>query len=574
MGLIYKLTGENIFIEPIPVPSQQKTYAIYVYKDRLKEIKEKFKKINEKVSDKSDYKELSKILMDENKNNWNKGKPKGWNAYPDKNDKKYFCELSIDDIANLKNILDAYKSKLFKGWKLILHGKFKDKEIKTFSETKKSIKQEALNAVKQVADEVESKLKSKFFSKPSGKNETAVSNEGEKITAEKLSKASEEQRNEAKNKYKGLLDKSLEEFDKKINDGIKELIDNVNSMPSSVKIQYNENCIYSSQKRNSKSVLDQITNFMRLNKNSADVVKVLDDWNQTVGVKLFSRDKSLGTLNKYIEAGYNVISILGSGGAAMVVKIINKKGKERALKIFNNKDEFSDYQDEKSAIERMKSVDKKKVKKYFNAPKIDKKGNMKMKLAKKVLDSDEFINRGDNDSNLKASFFRRMARQVLKGLESLNSQGLIHGDIKPDNIHMVASKKVDKNGKSKKDRFKIADLGTVSSASSGEMMGTSIYIHPNCTCHSSPDQRMKNDVYALGCSLLDILIGRRVENYINFLKDKNENICKKISSKYKKMNEDAINSVLNFIRKLCQEDLNKVPMAKEALKDSFLKKQK
>ena len=83
---------------------------------------------------------------------------------------------------------------------------------------------------------------------------------------------------------------------------------------------------------------------------------------------------------------------------------------------------------------------------------------------------------------------------------------------------------------------------------------------------------MKNDVYALGCSLLDILMGTRVKKYVEFLKDSNENICKKISSKYKNMNKESIDALLNFIRRLCQKSLDDVPTASEALKDKFLKK--
>lgn len=557
MNLIYKLLDKNIFIDPKPIPNKNNMYAVYVSKNRLNEVKKNFQEINKKVSDKSAYKSLICNLGEDK--SWNEGKPKSCSFFS-KDSKKFFCELDIDNIVNLRHILEAYKNKEFRNWKLIFGGESEGKEVKNFSEVKQLIKNKLKKAVNKIRKKEQGPLSTSEKSH-------------EKQAVELIREAETQYAQVIKDKYAKMLNEDLKKFDDRVNSQIKELIDKVNSMSPIVKLVYSQKCTYSSLKKNHEEIIGQIENFINSNKANDSVVKVLNDWVQSVGAELFSRDKSLKILDEYTKEGYNIISILGSGGAAMVVKFIDNKGKEKALKIFNSKESFSSYQEEKSAIEKMGSVNKKKLKKYFNAPKIDEKGNMKMKLAKKVLDSDEFINDGNKSSDLNMNFFKKMARQVLKGLESMHSQNLIHGDIKPDNIHMVANKKIGKS-----DRFKIADLGTVYDASEKSFGGTPIYTHQDMTRNSTSEQRMKNDVYALGCSLLDILMGKRVVGkafggHVSFLESNtDEQIYNQISSKYRNMDTNSIESVLNFIRRLCKERLNDVPTAKEALKDKFLKK--
>ncbi|MBR2578601.1 MAG: protein kinase, partial [Clostridia bacterium] len=203
-----------------------------------------------------------------------------------------------------------------------------------------------------------------------------------------------------------------------------------------------------------------------------------------------------------------------------------------------------------------------KHRKYFNAPKLDKYGNIRMKLASAVLDADEYINRADDEkSGLTIDFFKTLARQVLKGLSAIHGKGYIHGDIKPDNIQIVGG------------RFKIADLGTCECASKGVPGSTNSYAHPNAKADSSEEQKQKNDVYALGCTLMDILCGKRLGNYMDDFYI--ESIFKTIPTKFtheSMKNVENIRKLLWFIKKLCNKNLDEIPTAHEALQDHFLQK--
>jgi len=98
-----------------------------------------------------------------------------------------------------------------------------------------------------------------------------------------------------------------------------------------------------------------------------------------------------------------------------------------------------------------------------------------------------------------------MARQVLLGLEAAHSAGIVHRDVKPDNLML------DHNGK-----IKVGDLGLARSFHSsadthltqtGMAMGTPQYVAPEQICDSS-EIDYRADFYALGATLFHLSTGR------------------------------------------------------------------
>jgi serine/threonine-protein kinase len=103
----------------------------------------------------------------------------------------------------------------------------------------------------------------------------------------------------------------------------------------------------------------------------------------------------------------------------------------------------------------------------------------------------------------------RIAVQIAEGLRAAHARGIIHRDLKPDNIFII------QRG-SEQDFVKILDFGLAKLTGPGAMshrtrtgavLGTAHYMAPEAAEDSrSVDHRV--DVYALGCILFEMIIGR------------------------------------------------------------------
>jgi eukaryotic-like serine/threonine-protein kinase len=105
----------------------------------------------------------------------------------------------------------------------------------------------------------------------------------------------------------------------------------------------------------------------------------------------------------------------------------------------------------------------------------------------------------------------QIVRSVARALHAAHEQGIVHRDIKPDNIFLVPDPEMPTGERIKILDFGIAKLGSDGAETgltqTGAVMGTPTYMAPEqCRGAGSVDRRA--DLYALGCILYEMLCVR------------------------------------------------------------------
>jgi serine/threonine-protein kinase len=96
----------------------------------------------------------------------------------------------------------------------------------------------------------------------------------------------------------------------------------------------------------------------------------------------------------------------------------------------------------------------------------------------------------------------RIVRQVAEGLACVHRAGLVHRDIKPDNIMLL------KNGAVKLSDFGVAKLPDSSLTQAGELWGSLQYMSPE-QVQGKLDLDGQSDIFSLGAVLFEMLTCRR-----------------------------------------------------------------
>lgn len=108
---------------------------------------------------------------------------------------------------------------------------------------------------------------------------------------------------------------------------------------------------------------------------------------------------------------------------------------------------------------------------------------------------------------LPAAYAVSLCQPVLSALEAAHKVGVIHRDIKPDNV--VLAKVSD--GKQETQRIKVVDFGVArlqgdSVTDTGQALGTPVYMAPEQAQGNDIDERV--DIYGVGAVLYELLTGR------------------------------------------------------------------
>lgn len=205
---------------------------------------------------------------------------------------------------------------------------------------------------------------------------------------------------------------------------------------------------------------------------------------------------------------YRLVRLLGDGGMGSVFEAVHARlGNRVAIKIVH-----PDIARRPGIVERF--LQEAKVAAQIRSPHVVQVSDVDQAegglpyMVMELLEGEPLASVLDREHKLPVATARDYAQQVLEGLEAAHALGVVHRDLKPDNVFVtfVAHKPV----------LKIIDFGIAkvcredqrSLTVAGISMGTAEYMPPE-QAFSADRADARSDLYSVGVLLYEMLSGRR-----------------------------------------------------------------
>lgn len=207
-------------------------------------------------------------------------------------------------------------------------------------------------------------------------------------------------------------------------------------------------------------------------------------------------DKYLGTI---LDDRYEILEVIGTGGMAVVYKAMcHRLNRFVAVKIL--RDEFAEdeefrqrFQTEAQAVAMLSHPN---IVSVYDVSHSDGVEYIVMELIEGVTLMQYMKKKGALGWKEALHF----AVQISKALEHAHEKGIVHRDIKPQNIMIL------KDGTIKVADFGIAALESAQEKKSDQTVGSVHYIAPEQARGEQPDPR--SDIYSLGVVMYEMLTGK------------------------------------------------------------------
>ena len=209
-----------------------------------------------------------------------------------------------------------------------------------------------------------------------------------------------------------------------------------------------------------------------------------------------SAEKYIGMM---LDGRYEIMELIGSGGMAYVYKALcHRLNRYDAIKIMRDEtaanEEFRKrFRAESQAVAMLSHPN---IVSVYDVSHSDDIEYIVMELVDGITLKQYLQKAGALCPSEVLSF----TTQIAKALKHAHNKGIIHRDIKPQNIMLL------RDGMIKVADFGIASLQSDIEESSGETVGSVHYIAPEQARGAAPDAR--SDIYSLGIVMYEMLTGR------------------------------------------------------------------
>lgn len=205
-------------------------------------------------------------------------------------------------------------------------------------------------------------------------------------------------------------------------------------------------------------------------------------------------------VGQVFDKRYRILKVIGIGGMAVVFEAMDMLMRRNVAVKMLKDDINNDVQSVKRFINESKAVAMLSHPNIVNIYDVSVKDDLKyivMELVDGVTLKNYILKKG----SLSFHELINITEQILMALEHAHSKGIVHRDIKPQNIMML------KNGSVKVADFGIAKLPNAETVTmTDKAIGTVFYISPEQASGKQIDRR--SDIYSLGVTMYEMATGK------------------------------------------------------------------